>query len=935
MGQSKLELAVGTGQWDAGLKKAQQALNSFTNSQGGLQKALEKDNGDMQKFIQMMSKIDSTANTAKGQMNDYKRVLEQLTADYDKMTDAQKKSIGQDYLNAIDAMKQKFHQAKQQADALNRSLNEMGDNKLPDIGSGGTKLDGMLAVFGGNLMTKGASMAMSVVTDFASEINSCVKQGIELAKQGEGIRIAFERLGRGDILQGLHEATHGTVTDLELMKAAVKFNDFRLPVEELGTMLAFAQQKAKDTGQSIDYMVDSIVTGLGRKSLMILDNLGLSAAEIKEKMAETGDMTKAVGEIIRDQMKNAGDYVETAADRAAKANVDLQNKMEELGRKFAPVEEASNQLWTSMKIGILDIIGGPLARLLNDLTEAGRLKNALNDINGGDNGNETRVEKALRILREYSGGGKGLEGKKDLYNRQVAAYTEQETKAWREYNKTKSEQNAFINEVKNRGARESDADKLFEFERRLEKVKNEALAWQKIKAEYQQGAKEILKPISPKIDTSKLEQSVDALKIKLAELEAQRKKAIASGDTELSKNLLKQINQVKADIRGLDPNALKTTHTQTKQDKAAEMVATAERTYAETLQKSAIRIEAGLDSTLEGKKKELSALERLFDAYNDAYATYADPKYKTAADQTASNMKKLAEEIKTLSITWGNGASGFNSTTMAEWMRYRKSDLSKATYGSSEYANIQANIADMNTIKTVLEQSMKAGIDAAQFNLEPLWEKVFDYKNIKDDVWQKMFDVINKKRKEIGLDTINIDFTTGNLKGGKNSKEGIEKINKNYSQIVGGVSSIASGIQQMGVEMPKELQSIIGVLTGMSTIMTGIAAILTLIDAKETVQTTTSLIPFYAHGGIVPHASLGRYIGGNSYSGDNIFAGNAWVNSGELVLNRSEQGILSSALQGNAMKDISIRGALRGEDIVLVADRWGRRTGKGELAFWK
>jgi hypothetical protein len=194
-------------------------------------------------------------------------------------------------------------------------------------------------VFGGNLMTKGAGMALS----FAGEIKDMVAQGIELAKAGEGVRIAFQRLGRGDILDGLRKATHGTVTDLELMKAAVKFNDFKLPLEELGTMLAFAQQKAKDTGQSVDYMVDSIVTGLGRKSLMILDNLGLSATEIRDKMKETGDMTKAVGAIIREQMQKAGDYVETAADRAAQANVSLQNKMEELGRKFAPIEEASNQ----------------------------------------------------------------------------------------------------------------------------------------------------------------------------------------------------------------------------------------------------------------------------------------------------------------------------------------------------------------------------------------------------------------------------------------------------------------------------------------------------------------------------------------------------------------------------------------------------------------
>ena len=191
----------------------------------------------------------------------------------------------------------------------------------------GDKMGGALQVFAGNMLTKAAG----AVANLGSEMVGMVQQGVEMAKAGEGIRIAFERLGRGDILQGLREATHGTVTDLELMKAAVKFNDFKLPVEELGILLQFAQQKAKDTGQSVDYMVDSIVTGLGRKSLMILDNLGLSANEVKEKMKETGDMTKAVGEIIREQMAKAGDYVETAADRAAQANVSLQNKMEELG----------------------------------------------------------------------------------------------------------------------------------------------------------------------------------------------------------------------------------------------------------------------------------------------------------------------------------------------------------------------------------------------------------------------------------------------------------------------------------------------------------------------------------------------------------------------------------------------------------------------------
>ena len=328
MGKSVLELAVSTGRWEAGLKKAQQALNNFTDDQGGFQAALQKDSKNMLGFIQMMGSIDSHAKTSRGQLNDYKNSFEQLTIAYNQMSDAEKRNpVGQAMSKTLDQLRTKIEATRQQMDELNKSMN----GAAPSTGAGlfgGGKLDGMLQVFGGNVITKGFEMATGAVSSMVNEIGDCIKQGVELAKQGEGIRIAFERLGRGDILDGLREATHGTVTDLELMKAAVKFNDFKLPVEELGTMLAFAQQKAKDTGQSVDYMVDSIVTGLGRKSLMILDNLGLSAAEIKDKMKETGDMTKAVGEIIREQMQKAGDYVETAADRAAQQNVMLQNKME-------------------------------------------------------------------------------------------------------------------------------------------------------------------------------------------------------------------------------------------------------------------------------------------------------------------------------------------------------------------------------------------------------------------------------------------------------------------------------------------------------------------------------------------------------------------------------------------------------------------------------
>ncbi len=407
--------------FDSKIKEAAKELSAYSKTATQAKEGFNQFTKANVDAARALGTIATSTTNAKDRAKELVGAYNEAAKAYEALSDEHKKSDWAKALaGSLTQLQQRIKETKAEMQGLGDSMKGANDGSL--LSKLGGKMEGALAVFGGNMMTK----ASEAIVQLGSEMYGMVQQGIELAKQGEGIRIAFERLGRGDILDGLREATHGTVTDLELMKAAVKFNDFKLPVEELGTMLAFAQQKAKDTGQSVDYMVDSIVTGLGRKSLMILDNLGLSASEIKERMKETGDMTKAVGAIIREQMAAAGEYVETAADRAAQANVSLQNKMEELGRKFAPVEEASNQLWTSMKIGILDIIGGPLAKLLNGLTEAGRLQNMLSNLNGeGDNTKVGSQLKKLQAIKKAGGSSymfnSTLSGMMEDYNRQIMA----------------------------------------------------------------------------------------------------------------------------------------------------------------------------------------------------------------------------------------------------------------------------------------------------------------------------------------------------------------------------------------------------------------------------------------------------------------------------------------------------------------------------------
>lgn len=261
-------------------------------------------------------------------------------------------------------------------------------------------------------LTAAAAGYMSVAAA-GSAITGIVKESVELAKAGEGIRLAFERLNRPDLLNGLRQATHGTLTDIELMKAAVRFDDFKLNLDDMGAMLAFAQQKAKDTGQSVDYMVESITMGLGRQSKQILDNLGISASEITERMKKTGDMTKAVAEIIREQMSKAGDYVETASERATQAEVDLKNAMEQLGKVFAPLTEQANSFFSSIQIGAVKAMT-KIGEMLNTLSAAGRAANVAS-------GEDANIQKGLGKLRVAKAAGSSYMVN-SLYNDQIESY---------------------------------------------------------------------------------------------------------------------------------------------------------------------------------------------------------------------------------------------------------------------------------------------------------------------------------------------------------------------------------------------------------------------------------------------------------------------------------------------------------------------------------
>jgi hypothetical protein len=174
--------------------------------------------------------------------------------------------------------------------------------------------------------TIGAAFGVQQVVSFGLEIS-------KLAGEAEGVRAAFDRLPDSvRVLQQMKAATGGTVSELELMKNAVQANNFQIPIENLGKLFQFATLRAQQTGQSVDYLVQSIILGIGRKSPLILDNLGISAVRLREKLrgvsaevATVGDVAKVVGDIAEEELGNMAGFSDNAATKIQRLSASWEN----------------------------------------------------------------------------------------------------------------------------------------------------------------------------------------------------------------------------------------------------------------------------------------------------------------------------------------------------------------------------------------------------------------------------------------------------------------------------------------------------------------------------------------------------------------------------------------------------------------------------------
>jgi len=240
------------------------------------------------------------------------------------------------------------------------------ENMTKSSGSFVSTIRGGLMVFAGNLMTK----ALDKVKEFATAIKEWIGEGTDLAAKAEGVKNAFDKLNNPNLLKNLQKATKGTIGDFELMQSAVQASDYKIPLNDLETLLKFVQVQANRTGADFEKLREQIILGIGRESKQRIDDFGISATELDKKIKTLGkDVAKsdqfrvALIEIINSRLEEQGEIAVTAADKEAQANVKRQNSQMKVGENLLGIKN----IWSSLTGSFYDTIGNLADKYLPSL----------------------------------------------------------------------------------------------------------------------------------------------------------------------------------------------------------------------------------------------------------------------------------------------------------------------------------------------------------------------------------------------------------------------------------------------------------------------------------------------------------------------------------------------------------------------------------------
>lgn len=300
--------------------------------------------------------------------------------------------------------------------------------------------------------------------------------------------------------------------------------------------------------------------------------------------------------------------------------------------------------------------------------------------------------------------------------------------------------------------------------------------------------------------------------------------------------------------------------------------------------------------------------QKLLDLFTDdwrkQYSTYLSASYG-ARGAAASAMLGNARYLRSGGGGGGTGAGGGGAANL--WSMIPLADVGMVSTGRS-----------LKDVKKDL-----AGAQA-------------DYENAGDAIGRAAAEAMVKKfqaemegMKNEGkgpfADAYSYDFEKDKEKTDEKKKEGKKEsasLTKEIGNMASGIQSMVGGLESLGVELPEGLENLMG---GLMSIVQILSSIGTIVSAIQTLK-TAEIFKFWQNGGVV-HAAGGFVVPG-MYGYDAV---PSMLQSGEVVLNRAQQGNLLAQMDGPRGGVVESQPYVRGEDIYLGFRNYLRRTGKGDL----
>lgn len=189
----------------------------------------------------------------------------------------------------------------------------------------------------------------SIGKQVLSKMGGYIEDFTNKASKTKEAEEAMDRLSKNlnlnskDILSGLQNASKGAVSNYDLILSANKAMSLGVAknTNDFTTLMEIARIKAKNMGITTTQAYNDIVTGLGRGSAMILDNLGITinAAQANEEYAKSigktvSQLTDAekkqalINKVVADgkkELEAAGEVMLTDAERRQKLIAQIEN----------------------------------------------------------------------------------------------------------------------------------------------------------------------------------------------------------------------------------------------------------------------------------------------------------------------------------------------------------------------------------------------------------------------------------------------------------------------------------------------------------------------------------------------------------------------------------------------------------------------------------